>query len=630
MEIIDRITKLQAGGVSPAMASFIQVPDPQPSAPFSAPGKETTEESKKENPGLLDDKQKTLLYEKGLPSDVEQFLSMVDGLSNNIFGGTYSSNYGLTNTEMTKIDSALNRIRFNKEQFDNALKNITANGGLQEVAVTNTGRMVVQDEEGQIKQITPTEYYKNKDKYAMLTNADVADIRANNPSLAFNSNIIAGTLNNGIGMQTINSIIQENIDKIGKTTVQSDKYASKLGSKVTQGLQELLSDESADGVYKVTQKQSTQSDKAKYALEYLFATLPENAKTVLKAKAAAMGKDPQTGAYELITMLVQSKLTDDVSTSISYDKQASADISGGGAGSEGSQTNQGPLDLFINGESTDKRTFTINPGTNLSYEAYESRVFNGLPTNDNKGLAPTFMTLGKALSTTALGSMGKRDSVFFGDELVPDTALDRVVIDTKNVAQVFLPATEDNQGRVVPDYDTLFKLEKLEETISNRGTITEQEKKELYDSAGLSDYFGTDKDPKLAYQRGLLKPFMAVTGLAAENDQYGITENNRAANKLPSADKTAYIRQMYSVYQKEDPKDKFNDFDKWYLPNADVYRGTILVPISNDRLTAQALTGNIYLPKSTFNAKRLLQRSQSMVNGLKGLGPTNFTSNDQE
>lgn len=109
----------------------------------------------------------------------------------------------------------------------------------------------------------------------MVPNADVADLRANNSSLAFNTNIILSTLYNGMGMQEINKLVQDSIDKIGKTTVQRDGYVSKIGNKLTQGLQELLSENNADGVYKISQKQSGQSDKAKYTLNYLYTTLPE-------------------------------------------------------------------------------------------------------------------------------------------------------------------------------------------------------------------------------------------------------------------------------------------------------------------------------------------------------------------
>lgn len=622
----ENILKLQGGGLSPAMASYIQVPDPQPTAPYSTAGMSDQEatSNKKQQTGLLDEKQAALIRENGLPSDVEAFLSMVNSFSFNFMNSGFMGS-GATNTEMMKINATLGKIKYNKDRYDDAIKNLKSNGGMQEIAVTTTGRMVVMDEEGKIKQITPTEYSKDREKYSPLTNADVADLRANNPALAFNTNIILSTLDNGLGMQEINKLVQDSVDKIGKTTVQSDKYTSKVGNKLSQGLQEILSEDNADGVYKVTQKQSGQSDKAKYALNYLYTTLPESARTLLRAKAAAAGMNPDSGAYDLLTMIVQSRLTDDISTEISYDKSASNSASGGSKSGD-SLVQQGPLDMFINGKSTDTRTYHLNPGTSVSYFAKDARVFNGLPNNDNKTLASTFTTLGKALDDTALGSMGKKDSVTFGDELVSDTALDRIVLDTRNVTQVFLPYKTNPEGKIVPDYDTLFAIEELEKLINSSGVTTEQEKKQMYDEAGLGDYYNIENNPNQAFQKGLLRPFIAVSGLAADNEQFGISDENRAVEEVPKADKKAYINQMYNVFKKENPKDDFDEFTHWFTPNDDVYKGTVLIPVSDDRLTPFAMTEHIFLPKSSFMADELLKRGQSSVNGLGGLR-TNFMSN---
>lgn len=232
--------------------------------------------------------------------------------------------------------------------------------------------------------------------------------------------------------------------------------------------------------------------------------------------------------------------------------------------------------------------------------------------------------------STVLGSMGDKSSVTFGDELVSDTALDRVVIDTRKVAQVFLPYKKDNQDRIVPDYDTLFAIEELEKLISRNGITTEQEKMEMYKEAGLEDYYNIENNPEYAFKKGLLRPFIAVTGIAAEEENYGISGDNRAVERVPKSEKLAYINQMYNVYKTENPKDDFDEFDDWtWIPFKsadDVYKGTVLIPVSDDRLTPFAMSEHIFLPKSDFMADDLLKRGQSSIRSLSGIR-TNFTTN---
>ena len=89
-------------------------------------------------------------------------------------------------------------------------------GALDEVAVTSFGKVITFDNEaGGIKQISPTELAENSDRYAPLTNAELANLRMNNSNLAYDTNIF-NILENAVGSKEIDEYIRTVINEAGK------------------------------------------------------------------------------------------------------------------------------------------------------------------------------------------------------------------------------------------------------------------------------------------------------------------------------------------------------------------------------------------------------------------------------
>ena len=68
--------------------------------------------------------------------------------------------------------------------------------------------------------------------------------------------------------------------------------------------------------------------------------------------------------------------------------------------------------------------------------------------------------------------------------------------------------------------------------------------------------------------------------------------------------------------------DSWNEWE-WLGNTADMFRGTILMPLAGDRISVATRTGNINLPKPMFDARKIQQRGQIQSN-FKPMGPTNF------
>ena len=197
MKIHSNIPKLQQGGAALPFVSWTPVPD----TPYSAAAASTTATKEKKEALKVEDvipkEMIEALKQKGLPSDMTVFTESIMSLFNDpVYKMTGQLNPATLSTRYLSIVNKMNNIAFNKELYDKSIDRLQQNGGLYDVAVSNTGRMVVQDlETGQIKQVSPDEYYEKLGSYKAISNGDLAHIRAYNPSMAF-SNDVFSVLNN--------------------------------------------------------------------------------------------------------------------------------------------------------------------------------------------------------------------------------------------------------------------------------------------------------------------------------------------------------------------------------------------------------------------------------------------------
>lgn len=139
------------------------------------------------------------------------------------------------------------------------------------------------------------------------------------------------------------------------------------------------------------------------------------------------------------------------------------------------------------------------------------------------------------------------------------------------------------------------------------------------------------QNPQSAYERGLLRPFIAMTGVASDDEQSGIVNENESVDKLSRDERKHWKDAAMKIIN--DPARNGNkkgdyDFDSWWeweiFGNvSDMYRGTIYMPMSGDYVSSAAKTGNINLPKSTFDANRLIREGQ-IANNRRPLVKTNF------
>ena len=102
-----------------------------------------------------------------------------------LFGGTedlISSYYRNLNL--------VNKVNASKKAYDEAYKIVKENGGISEAAITSSGEVIVKDSNNNIRAISPTEYFKNKDKYKIQTNSNLLYSRAHDSNMAFQDSLL--------------------------------------------------------------------------------------------------------------------------------------------------------------------------------------------------------------------------------------------------------------------------------------------------------------------------------------------------------------------------------------------------------------------------------------------------------
>lgn len=526
-----------------------------------------------------------VLKEKGIPSDVNEFLIKTNTLLNNsshlsdskLFGGT--EDYDMT--DLIKVLSLANEVQFNKKLYDNAATNLKEENAWAEVAVDDRGNLYVVGEDG-LKQITPSEYYKNKDKYAPITNSDLLSYRENNK--AFDNNLL-NDLSNAIGMESISKYVREIISQFGKETVEG--YARKDKDAILSGYSYLM-ENGPDGYYKA--KTSTDLRNVNRALDYIYQSLPTNMRNFLRAKTAADGGNPDTQYRDLIVRALLEHTS--MEASATWDKTATEELYGKSKGSSGDDSEK-----------------------NLKAYSYVERMASG----QNSGLPEAFRITYKG-STVDLGIIGWNEgpivkneqedpfgpgmldyirehahgfnqfatqgNVQFGDQVFNKDAQSTIYYDGSTVYRVKMPSIRDINGNIMVDWEAVHTIEDVNEKIKS-GSYT----------LDMARQFLRERDPRLYINRdGEITSsetswFVSFDGIVANNYENNLNVDSPYVEKVSDSEKKR-LKEKYENAQEfgylnpgGDAKSRVGRYQKqghviidW--KNHDLYRSKVFMPIT--------------------------------------------------
>lgn len=578
------IFKFDQGGATPPYVAYqpVIVSDKRTSAiPEEAVAAKVASDADK---GKLTSKDLyTMLKEKlkGLPSDVDVAMWKLQSVEESLnldFFHDFTSN--VENRYLNALQT-MNQLSFSREQYDKALDNVKSNGGLNEAAIDQYGQVYMTN--GKDYKLMSPEKAKQSG-WKQMTNQDLLYLRANDPSLSGKDEIL-NVVNNGIGISQVTKMIQDSIGNLGTNSNSETAYATTQQGQLIQGLNDFIKaaqetgqyDASIEDLYKAQIINKTQAQQAQQAIAYIYKTLPQNAKSLLKTRTEG-GTDKE--ALNLISTLVLSKTSEDRSFTVDLEggptkKSMSKDANAGSKDDTELKTSL-PLQVMQDMGGADIAPVTIDKGDGVQMSVYGS-FFSAI--NDKKGEPIVNTSLQNMLAQSGLQDIVKNvRSITFGDQKLTPEQLSKITYNNTGIVRADLPVNEDGTVKlsVLDDFNAAMN------EIKGLGNASREQVEAIKAKYHLDQYLKDDGTPDPKHTA----PFMLTEGYTTEKN--GIEDTAYVKHiKNPTDDQIQLIKDSLTVGTGKDAKVPDIDTFDWYNPfdwfgTENIYKATIYIPISNN------------------------------------------------
>lgn len=578
------IFKFQQGGTTPPFVAYqpVIVSDKRTTATQEeALAAKATKESES---GKLSSKDLyTMLKEKlkGLPNDVNiamNQLQQLEQLTSMDFDGLFTQNI---ESKYLSTLQTMNQLSFSREQYDKALDNVKSNGGLNEAAIDQYGKVYMTNGKD-YKLMSPEE--AKQSGWKQMTNQDLLYLRANDPSLSGKDEIL-NVVNNGIGIDKVTKMIQDSIGNLGTNSNSETAYATTQQGQLIQGLNDFIKaaqetgqyDASIEDLYKAQIINKTQAQQAQQAIAYIYKTLPQNAKSLLKTRTEG-GTDKE--ALNLISTLVLSKTSTEKSFSADLEggptkKSMSKDANAGSKDDTDMKTSL-PLQIMQDMGESDVAPITIDKGDGIQMSVYGS-FFSAV--TDKKGDTITNTSLQNMLAQSGLQDIIKNvRNITFGDQKLTPEQLSKITYNNTGVVRAELPVNEDGTVKlsVLDDFNAAMN------EIKGLGNASKEQVEVIKAKYHLDQYLKDDGTPDPKHTA----PFILTEGYTTEKN--GIEDTAYVKHiKNPTDDQIQLIKDSLTVGTGKDAKVPDIDTFDWYNPfdwfgTENIYKATVYIPISNN------------------------------------------------
>lgn len=578
------IFKFQQGGTTPPFVAYqpVIVSDKRTTATQEeALAAKATKESES---GKLSSKDLYIMLKeklKGLPNDINiamNQLQQLEQLTSMDFDGSFTQNI---ESKYLSTLQTMNQLSFSREQYDKALDNVKSNGGLNEAAIDQYGQVYMTN--GKDYKLMSPEKAKQSG-WKQMTNQDLLYLRANDPSLSGKDEIL-NVVNNGIGISQVTKMIQDIIGNLGTNSNSETAYATTQQGQLIQGLNDFIKaaqetgqyDASIEDLYKAQIINKTQAQQAQQAIAYIYKTLPQNAKSLLKTRTEG-GTDKE--ALNLISTLVLPKTSEDRSFTVDLEggptkKSMSKDANAGSKDDTELKTSL-PLQVMQDMGEADIAPVTIDKGDGVQMSVYGS-FFSAI--NDKKGEPIVNTSLQNMLAQSGLQDIVKNvRSITFGDQKLTPEQLSKITYNNTGIVRADLPVNEDGTVKlsVLDDFNSAMN------EIKGLGNASREQVEAIKAKYHLDQYLKDDGTPDPKHTA----PFMLTEGYTTEKN--GIEDTAYVKHiKNPTDDQIQLIKDSLTVGTGKDAKvpdidtfDWYNPFD--YFGTENIYKATVYIPISNN------------------------------------------------
>lgn len=574
------IFKFQQGGSAiPPYAVYQPVVTPEATRTSSAAA--SKQASAKKGNDLTDKDLLELLTKlDGLPSDMAVLTNTLQNFYIDQQNGTIDS----TNiaSRYIKTIQQLKVANFNKKEYEAAYDKVSSNGGINEVAINERGYLYCTNGKD-FKLLTVDQLKDSEGDYKALTNSELLQYRAHYPEFA-NKNQMLAIVKNGIGIETVNKYIHDSINNLGSASDSQEGYSMTKAGDLIKGLQDFQQavqrsggkfDGTINDLYKYKYLTKTQAEQAKKAIQYIYQTMPVNAKTLLKVKSD--GSD--NGALKLIETLVSSKIDTQSQFDLDLEGGPTADKAGKSKSGKDNtdlktslplnvQKGIGGVDSFVDVDRGD--------GIHMSVRGTQYNLIN---TPNGESIMDT--SLATMLNESGLqGIVKDLRNIQFGDQKLSPEALSQITYNNTGVTRANLPIKSDGSVNL----ELLEAYEQAEKELDVLRDKSPDKVKEVYDKYGISELLNSDG----SYNQRKFAPFMVTEGYTTDALS-GLKDSDFVKEYRGNEDAAvALIQRSLAIGKGKDVQMPDVDTFGWYNP-ADwfgwtdtIYKGVIYIPIDNN------------------------------------------------
>ena len=477
----------------------------------------------------------------------------------------------------------LNAIKRNKQDFDKILTQ--KEKALDETAVSQ-GKVIVRDAQGALSNLSLGQYAQahaaDPTKYQALTNADVAQLRENDPRFAFNDNLV-GVLKSATSTDEVVERVRKALGNLGsfskgQTAVSYEQQRIEDGANaaLNQGLSYIKTSEGES-------KQSN-AENIRMAGNAMWATLDGASKDLLRVKAIHAGYKPEQiegAAMGLAMALLKPSTTEKII-------EKSGEVPGGGKGKTGSGDYKGTEGYYgaltgFDGRETDLH---LNTGTNAR-ATIKAFMMPGLMEDKD------FVGISKFTDLKSLPGVADMNDLVMGDTRIPKEKLSSLVYDGGKVGAALMPfKTVD--GHIQPDLDRQNDLSNAQKAIAayktqNGPNIPLDVKIGIYEKNNISDL-----TPKGDPAGTMLKPFIIMHGTTTTNVVKDPTDKVVVSS---DDDLKNWYKKVYTKTSANGKEDVKNDDLTW---RSDMVEGMVYIPMSEGAQKSAMFADKIGIKTSEY------------------------------
>lgn len=571
------IIKFQQGGLAPLVSyQPVTVTGGTPSQAPTA----SSSQAKSGNDLTDDDLLKMLDKLDGLPSDMSV---LINKLQNFYIDQKYSPDTSSIASRYLQLMGDLKIANHNKAEYDKAFEIVSKNGGLNEYAISDRGQLFCVNSEGDFKLLSVDQLNENSD-YTPLTNSELLYYRAEHPDMA-NKNNILKVVKNGVGIGTVTEMIKSIISQLGSTQESNEGYGKVNSGQIVTGLQDFIQAvQAAQGqghngtihdLYKYRYLTKSQEEQANQAISYIYNTLPENMKSLLKIKS---GKLSEIGAKELIQTLVSSQ--------IDTTKNFTLDLIGGPTAKSTTKSTNNKSDSELNtslplnvqkSQGGYDQDLWIDKGNGIQM-SISGTYYSQIKTPNGEPIIDT--SLQSMLAESGLQSIVQNTkNITFGDQKLSQEQLANITYNNTGMIRANLPVNNDGTVRL----DILEDFEKAQAEIKLLGdNISSEQIREIYETYNLGDLLTSDGTPNPKK----FAPFIVTEGYTTEKN--GITDSEfvKKKNNITEQEINLIKKSLTIGTGKDKEIPEIDTFDWWnpfdWFGVEDIYKAAIYIPITNN------------------------------------------------